>query len=251
MKKRILAISAVLGIFAIVLSAGTLAYFTDLTDPVVNTFTVGNVDIELDEEEKDNWAVDAEGHAKMKLMPREETYAKTPKVTVEEGSEDAYVFANIELSNAGDYVHAVANLLANENKTSDQWVAEYEAGQFDSALQGGLRMLLTQENGFIQGFNRDEWEIIAFNIDKTNDVANIIIAHKDVMTAGDATVIFTGINVPTEMPSELFDKTKFVDATITITAAAIQADGFSSYEDAGAALACQWNMGTALGITCE
>ena len=46
MKKKILAISAVLGIAALVLSMGTLAYFTD-TDKATNTFTIGNVKIKL------------------------------------------------------------------------------------------------------------------------------------------------------------------------------------------------------------
>lgn len=46
MKKKVFAISAVLAIAAIVLSAGTLAYFTD-TKSVTNTFTIGNVEIEL------------------------------------------------------------------------------------------------------------------------------------------------------------------------------------------------------------
>lgn len=46
MKKKILAISAVLGIAALVLSMGTLAYFTD-TEKATNTFTIGNVDIAL------------------------------------------------------------------------------------------------------------------------------------------------------------------------------------------------------------
>lgn len=44
MKKQILAVSAVLGIAALVLSAGTLAYFTD-KDTATNTFTLGKVDI--------------------------------------------------------------------------------------------------------------------------------------------------------------------------------------------------------------
>ena len=46
MKKKVLAISAVLGIAALILSAGTLAYFTD-TEQKTNTFTFGKVDIAL------------------------------------------------------------------------------------------------------------------------------------------------------------------------------------------------------------
>ena len=45
-KKKVLAIAGVLGIAALVLSAGTLAYFTD-TDEETNTFTIGNVKIDL------------------------------------------------------------------------------------------------------------------------------------------------------------------------------------------------------------
>ena len=46
MKKKILALSLCVVMLAIAIVGGTLAYFTD-TDKEVNTFTVGNVDIEL------------------------------------------------------------------------------------------------------------------------------------------------------------------------------------------------------------
>jgi predicted ribosomally synthesized peptide with SipW-like signal peptide len=46
MKKKILALSLALGVFALILSAGTLAYFTD-SKSITNTFTVGNVKIDL------------------------------------------------------------------------------------------------------------------------------------------------------------------------------------------------------------
>ena len=45
-KQKVLAVAGVLGIAALVLSAGTLAYFTD-TDKETNTFTIGSVDIDL------------------------------------------------------------------------------------------------------------------------------------------------------------------------------------------------------------
>lgn len=46
MKKKVIATSAVLGIAALVLGGGTLAYFTDSKE-ITNNFTVGNVKIEL------------------------------------------------------------------------------------------------------------------------------------------------------------------------------------------------------------
>ena len=46
MKKKVIATSAVLGLAALVLGGGTLAYFTDSKE-ITNNFTVGNVKIEL------------------------------------------------------------------------------------------------------------------------------------------------------------------------------------------------------------
>ena len=46
-KQKVLAVAGVLGIAALVLSAGTLAYFTD-TDSETNTFTIGNVNGSID-----------------------------------------------------------------------------------------------------------------------------------------------------------------------------------------------------------
>ena len=74
---------------------GTLAYLTDST-AVVNTFTMGNVDIKLDEAVVDaNGVADASGKRteegnKYKLIPGK-TYTKDPTVTVVKGSEESYV----------------------------------------------------------------------------------------------------------------------------------------------------------------
>ena len=74
---------------AVVSVAGTLAYLKDSTDEVVNTFTVGEVDIELTETpntDDDTW----EG----KLVPGREI-AKDPKVTVAADSEDCWIFIEV------------------------------------------------------------------------------------------------------------------------------------------------------------
>ena len=46
MKKRIIAISLIVAMLAVAIIGGSLAYFTD-TDAATNTFTVGNVEIDL------------------------------------------------------------------------------------------------------------------------------------------------------------------------------------------------------------
>lgn len=81
MRKKIVALSMAVLMLAVAVVGGTLAYFTD-TDDAENVFTVGNVDIELDEVfDKDN----------AKLMPGINVN-KDVKITLADGSEDAYVW---------------------------------------------------------------------------------------------------------------------------------------------------------------
>ena len=65
---------------------GTLAWLSDSTDPVINTFTVGDIKIELTETQRE-----------YKIVPGVDI-AKDPKVTVEGGSEACWLFVKIEKS---------------------------------------------------------------------------------------------------------------------------------------------------------
>lgn len=66
---------------------GTLAWLTDKTDAVQNTFTTSDVDIKLEETTGDFY----------KMVPGN-TISKDPKVTVLANSEKAYVFVKVETS---------------------------------------------------------------------------------------------------------------------------------------------------------
>lgn len=85
MKKKItlllsLALAVAIGI------GGTLAWLTAKTDAVTNTFTVGNINIALEETTTD-----------YKMVPGQ-PIDKDPKVTVEAGSEACWLFVKIEES---------------------------------------------------------------------------------------------------------------------------------------------------------
>lgn len=67
--------------------AGTLAWLTDTTDPVVNTFTVGDINITLTESE----------NLDLKMVPGQ-TITKDPKVTVKAGSEACWLFVKVDKS---------------------------------------------------------------------------------------------------------------------------------------------------------
>ena len=84
---------------------GTMAYLTS-TDEVVNTFTVGNVQIKLDEAKAnpDGSLVENGGRVKAnryKLLPGH-TYNKDPMVTVLEGSESSYVKMTVTFTKADE-----------------------------------------------------------------------------------------------------------------------------------------------------
>lgn len=84
-KKTILVAAIAVMLVAALVVGGTLAYFTD-TDTKTNTFTTGKVDITLNEKfDKDN----------AKLLPgsqKQNAIQKEVTISVEEGSEDAYVW---------------------------------------------------------------------------------------------------------------------------------------------------------------
>ncbi len=78
----ILAVVLVLGCVI----GGVIAWLTDRTDPLTNTFTVGDINIDLAETTED-----------FKMVPGS-TIDKDPKVTVKAGSEACWLFVKVEKS---------------------------------------------------------------------------------------------------------------------------------------------------------
>lgn len=86
MKKKVfLSMAAVILVLCCAVG-GTLAWLTDKTDSVTNTFTVGDINIAL-----------AETTSDYKMVPGN-TIAKDPKVTVKAGSEACWLFVKVEKS---------------------------------------------------------------------------------------------------------------------------------------------------------
>ena len=99
MKKRTLTILIAVALVVVVAIGGTLAWLTDKTDPVTNTFTVGDIDIDLSE----TWNTDNNGDNindswTAQLVPGM-NLTKDPVVTVKEGSEKCYLFVKVDESN--------------------------------------------------------------------------------------------------------------------------------------------------------
>lgn len=121
MKKKLLASVVAIALVACCVIGGTLAWLTDTTDPVVNTFTIGDIDITLAETTGTNY----------KVVPGTDI-TKNPKVTVEGGSEACYLFVKIEEANWNDGLgYAVADGWTKLADTDNVWYREVSANTAD------------------------------------------------------------------------------------------------------------------------
>ena len=87
MKKKALALLAALVLVIGCIIGGTLAWLTDKTGAVVNTFSTSDINIKLEETTGTDY----------KMVPGY-TIAKDPQVTVLAGSEKCYLFVKLEKS---------------------------------------------------------------------------------------------------------------------------------------------------------
>lgn len=93
--RRMLFTLALVLVVAVASVGGMIAWLTDKTDAVTNTFTVGDINITLTETKKpDGTALSTGDKWEAKLIPGKE-YSKDPKVTVLANSEDCYLFVKV------------------------------------------------------------------------------------------------------------------------------------------------------------
>lgn len=88
MKKKLFISVVAVALVACFAIGGTLAWLTDTTDPVTNTFTVGDVNIDLTETTGSTY----------KVIPGTDL-EKDPKVTVKANSEDCWLFVKVDETN--------------------------------------------------------------------------------------------------------------------------------------------------------
>ena len=205
MKKKLMTVLALVLVIAMSV-AGTYAYLTS-KDTVVNTFTVGNVQIKLDEAKAtdDGTLVPNADRVKAnsyKLLPGHK-YAKDPMVTVLKGSESSYVKMTVTFSNAAEldaiFAPTGANLLS-----------------------------------IFGGYDSDNWIYKGNTENASANTRTYEFWYKETVAAPNADValdaLFDSITVPGNITNAQLATIK--DMTITVNAYAIQADGFADAADA-------------------
>ena len=205
MKKTLTVILAL--VLVVVMSvAGTVAYLTS-TDTVTNTFSVGNVQIKLDEAKAnpDGSLVANADRVKAnsyKLLPGH-TYNKDPMVTVLNGSESSYIKMTVTFS---------------------------KANELDAIFDPDGATLTTIFNGY----DISNWTYKGNTKNAAENTRTYEFWYKEAVAAPDGNValdaLFDSITVPGSITNE---QLKTIEGmTITVNAYAIQADGFTDAADA-------------------
>lgn len=204
MKKKILMACLCVALAVLTIAGTTLAYLTS-TAEVKNTFTVGNVSITLDEKDVDKLGVpetDKDGNPlprvnenDYKLMPGH-TYVKDPTVHVAAGSEDCWIFVKVE-----------------------NGIAAFEA----ATVEGGYKTIADQiaANGWTPLTGVDGVDGVYYK------------EYEQSKTATDL-VVFENFQIANNANSTDAWKTFTGSKTITVTAYAIQKDGFDTVAKAWA-----------------
>lgn len=199
-KALLLSLCAVLLVVASVM--GTMAYLTS-SDTVTNTFTVGKVEIKLDETDVTNPNGPRVQANSYKLLPGL-TYTKDPTVTVKAGSEPSYVKMTVTFSMAPE-LDAIFAPTGGANLTS-----------------------------IFNGYDSTKWDAKGNTEDTAAHTRTYEFWYKDTVDARTADVVldalFDSITVPGTITKE---QLATIDGmTITVNAYAIQADGFADAADA-------------------
>lgn len=113
MKKKTMALVLALVLVVGCAVGGTLAWLMDSTSTVTNTFTVGDIDITLDEAKVDQDGNFLKGETKVDTLAEADrvmenkyqaipgkTYSKDPTLTVKKGNEKCYLF--VQFTETGD-----------------------------------------------------------------------------------------------------------------------------------------------------
>ena len=197
--RRILLTVCSAALLVCVTVGATVAYLTSTTGTVTNTFTVGNVAITLDEVDTDVYG------------------AKAQKVTdPDTGKENKVPVKDDETPSRG--MGNAYKLIPGHNYAKDPTV-HVTAGSEDCWLfvkvENGISAIEADTKKIAAQMDTNGWTLVEGT---TN-----VYAYKDKVSEGTDVLVFTDFTI-----ADNADVSSYSSATITITAYAVQADGFAS-----------------------
>lgn len=209
MKRKILVTLSACLLICTMVVGGTLAYFTDVTEEKENVFTVGGVDINLDEP---GWDEDADHN----IAPGVD-FEKKPTITVADDSDDCWVFLEMDLNK---YVSLI-NLMGVDAYLDDTEFPELTDkypgfAEFVNKLASDNDLREAVVDKWFTGIEHSKWEIM--NIEEIEEIANqaankenpphmsIIFGYKETLSANDSPVTFmTAFGMPETVTQSMID----------------------------------------------
>ena len=214
-RKKYLVICLCLGAVITATVMGTLAYLTD-QQAVANTFTVGQVDISVDEASvnQDGTVIDGAERVtenQYHLIPGQ-TYTKDPTMTVKADSEEAYVRMLVTLN-------------------------------CKSALDTIFAPVGVDLTAIFNGYDANNWIYQAETVDTTNDVIIYEFRYKEMVSPNGTDIVLDALFDSFTVPGTLdgTDLKSIENLKITVEGHAIQATGFATEDAAWAAFTEQHN----------
>lgn len=193
-KSKVLALTLCAVLLVATTVLGTMAYLTSQAE-VVNTFTVGQVKITMDEADVETNGVPVAGASRVTentyhLIPGK-SYTKDPTIHVDAASEDCYLFVKVENGIAAYEAAATSGTIADQI-TANGWTA------------------LGVDNVYYQNYtkNQADKDFEVFGEFKIDGNANNVNGWNEIVTT---------------------------NAKITVTGYAVQAEGFANANTAWAA----------------
>lgn len=209
MRIKTLILSLCLVMVVLTAAAGTIAYLTD-TSSVTNTFTVGNIDMKVDETDVNPDGTPVEGATERvqennyHLIPGK-TYTKDPTVTIVKGSDECYVRMIVTITEATAIKNAVGTDFLPQDWVNNTWDASKWVAE-------------------------PMWE------DTANDAFVCEFRYYEAVDASEATedivleALFSEIKVPEKLDGD--DLKALEDMEIKVIGHAIQTATFETAEDA-------------------
>lgn len=157
--RRILLLVGLMSLVAVISIGGTIAWLTDKTDAVTNTFTTADIDIDLTETWNAGANPDVEGsennHWEAKLVPGN-TYSKDPKVTVKAGSEPCWLFIKVTDTN-NTIQELTGNVLTYSVDTTTWTAVDGHTGFYYKKIETATTSntpynVLTGKTGYADGY---------------------------------------------------------------------------------------------------
>lgn len=215
MKKKTLAFVLCAALISVAMIGGTLAYFTDTTVEKENTFTIGKVEIDLDEP---NWDEDGD-HT---LMPDKEI-SKDPTITIDENSQDCWIFLDVKIEPAGKLLELMRLEDGNYEDFDD----------FFAAISANPDIREPLVDKWVDGIEHKNWKVLDQIKDEANDSLTLRLGYKDYQSAGDEIKFMENIHMPKGVTQEMIEASGFSgEFKLIFTAYAIQKTELETLDDA-------------------